>query len=348
LVSSLLLLVLGICEGRVSRTMLSPTGPEVSRIAWGTLHLAELADADLVLERIHACLDVGITTVDLSDAYPPIPTYGPPGYANELFGEALQKEPGLRSQLELIAKMGIHMNPIVPYTDTSREHILDVIDEYLNALNTTYLDVVLFHMPDYLIDPIEIAQLFTELRESGTVLHLGVSNFHPYLFDLLQSYCDFPLVTNQIEISVYNPLAVTNGQIDHLHKLKLSPLAWGPLGGHPLGANNRLYDPVVDTPRLQRIRRMLDITGFRLGGFSDDQVAIAWLLRHPANVIPILGTMNVTRIRLQSDTEIIAANMSRSLWWNVLWVASEENPWPLRGASMINPDDVMKIYEKDL
>jgi predicted oxidoreductase len=161
------------------------------------------------------------------------------------------------------------------------------------------------------MDADEVAEAFVKLRQSGKVLHFGVSNFGPSQFELLASRLDFPLVTNEIEFSAVHLTAWYDGTLDLCQRLRISPMAWGPLGrGRIFREENKWAEKLR--------QRMYDI-GEELGGASLDQVALAWILRHPTRIVPILGTGKIERVRSAVHAE--AFSLSREQWFKV-WVAS--------------------------
>jgi predicted oxidoreductase len=295
----------------LSQVKLAEGGPYTSRLALGLWRLADwdLGEAGL-LDLIHACLDLGISTFDHADIYGDYT-------CQQLFGRALALEPALRERLQLVTKCGI--KPIsdryperqVAQYDTSRAHILASVDHSLRALHTGRVDLLLIHRPDPLMDPDEVAAAFVALRQAGKVHHFGVSNFAPSQFDLLASRLDFPLVTNQIELSVMNMAAFHDGTIDHCLRQHIAPMAWSPLGG------GRLFHGEDD--QALRLRRTLADVGQELGRATIDQVALAWLLRHPARIVPILGTGKLERI--QRAAEASSLLLSRQQWF-AIWTAS--------------------------
>ena len=295
----------------VSQIDLTKDGPRVSRLVAGMWRLASwgLRDAEL-LDLIHACLDLGLTTFDHADIYG--------GYTcEELFGRALALEPALRDQMQLVTKCGIKLvSPNRPaHTfhcyDTSRAHILASAENSLRLLGTDRLDLLLIHRPDPLLDADEVAGAFAALRQAGKVLHFGVSNFTPWQFDLLASRLDFPLVTNQVELSVMNMEVLRDGTADQCLRLGIAPMAWSPL------ARGRLFQE--DSEQAIRLRHALSQVGEMLGGAPIDQVALAWILRHPARFIPVLGTGKIDRIRSAAQAEML--ELSREQWFTI-WNAS--------------------------
>ncbi len=294
-----------------TRTELCADGPTLSRFIVGVWRLAEWPLRGEALRGfIHAALDLGLTSFDHADIYG--------DYSCEaIFGEALAAEPGLRDRMELVTKCDIKLlsakqpATAVKHYDTSRDHIIASAENSLRLLHTDYLDVLLLHRPDPLMDADEVAGAFLALREAGKVRHFGVSNFTPFQFDLLQSRLPFPLVTNQIELSVLHLLPLHDGTLDHLQRLRVAPMAWSPLGGGGLFTGQ--------DDRVRRVRMTLAQVGEALGGASLDQVALAWLLRHPARVLPVLGTGKVERLAAAVAAELLA--MTRQQWF-AIWQAS--------------------------
>lgn len=300
-----------------SRIRLTEDGPTLSRIVAGMMRLREWGLVHATLrDFIYQCLDLGVTTFDHADIYGSYSCEG-------IFGEALAAEPGLRQRIELVTKCGIQLvSPNRPGTrvhhyDTSREHIIASAENSLRHLHTDYLDVLLIHRPDPLMDADEVAAAFTVLRDAGKVRHFGVSNFMPWQFHLLQSRLDFPLVTNQIELSVLHLEPLHDGTLDQLQRLRIAPMVWSPVAG------SYLFDPRDE--RATRVRAALQAVGRELGGASTDQIAIAWLLRHPARVLPVLGTGKIERI----EAAVAAADLhlDRQHWFAV-WEASAGHEVP--------------------
>jgi len=230
----------------VSRINITSSGPEVSRIAYGSLHLCEVQNAQNALALIQQALSLGITTFDLSDVY------GSPYEGSlKLFGEAINLKPGIRKQMQIIAKMDVALG--AGY-DTSPAHLEAVLSDYLAILQTNYIDLLLLHREDYLMDAGAVAQVFYGWRQAGKVLFFGTSNFDQDSF--LNLHSRIPLVTNEIEISVWAPETLcppgsgdisgdtyftNNGLLDFHYRLNQSVFAWGPLGGDPYGGINRLF-----------------------------------------------------------------------------------------------------------
>lgn len=286
----------------------------VSRLVYGTWRLRDGGDASpaALLERIRACVAVGITTFDLADIYG--------DYECEaLFGAALALDPSLRPKIQLVTKCDIvllsnkHPDVCVKHYDTSAAHIERSVAASLKNLGTEFIDVLLLHRPDFLMDPDEVATTMAALRDSGKVRHFGVSNFARSTFDLLQSRLPFPLVTNQVEVSVLNLGALDDGTLDQCLQHRVRPMAWSCLGG------GRLFKDEGE-----RVRAVLAKLGAAKGA-SIEQMAFAFLLRHPSGILPIVGTNSIDMIR--STAGACDVELTRSEWYQV-WEASKGHEVP--------------------
>lgn len=237
-----------------------------------------------LLARIEACIAQGITTFDHADIYG--------GYTNEArFGEALALKPQLRDQIQLISKCGIKIaHPNRPDQsahcyDTSKTHILKSVEQSLANLQTSYLDVLLIHRLDYLMDYREVAETMIELRNSGKVKAFGVSNFLPAQTEALQSFLPFPLVMNQIEI---NPLQLEhfyNGNLEYAQRANMLTLVWSPLAGGNLFQEK--HTSILKA--LEEVRQAVHVK-------SIDQVVYAWLATHPSKLYPVVGSSRWQRM----------------------------------------------------
>ncbi len=300
----------------MTRIQLTEGGPIFSRIVAGIMRLREWdMDTSALVNFIYQCLDLGITTFDHADIYG---SYR----VEELFGKALAAEPSLRGRIELVTKCGIQLlSPNRPDTrvkhyDTSREHIIASAERSLRNFRTDVVDLLLIHRPDPLMDADEVAAALDELRAAGKIRHAGVSNFTPRQFELLQSRLDFPLVTNQIELSVLHLDPLHDGTLDQLQQWRVPPMAWSPVAG------GRLFDPANE--RARRVRGALAAVGQELGA-SVDQVALAWLLRHPARVLPVMGTGKIERLREAAAAENVMLDRQQ---WFAIWEASAGHEVP--------------------
>lgn len=279
----------------------------LSRIIQGHWRLADwkLTSKEL-LALTQQTIDLGITTFDHADIYG--------DYSCEsIFGAALNLNPSLRSKIQLISKCGILLTSkkfpkrTFKYYDYSFNHIIDSVNQSLKNLKTDYLDVLLLHRPSPFFNAEEVANAFSYLKKEGKVRYFGVSNFSIVQFQLLQQYVDAPLVTNQIEISPYQLEHFENGNIDFLQTQKIKPMAWSPLAGGAILKPN--------TAQEQRIYKALKEVGEALSLPTVDAVAYSWLLSHPSQILPIIGTHKIERIK----HAIVALNkkMTAAQWLKI-------------------------------
>ena len=265
------------------------------------------------IAAVHAADDAGFNFFDLADIYGR-------GESERIFGLALRQRPGMRDRVIILSKCGIRPpgapNPTSPYRyDFSREHIVRSVEGSLRRLGIETLDVLLLHRPDYLMDPAEVGAAFEQLREQGKVREFGVSNFRPAQADLLQKHCPMKLVTHQIELSLLHQGVLDDGTMDHCHLKDMTPMAWSPLARGRIGTFAENGFSGADSVRLAGLKTALQDTGAELG-VSPTVVALAWLLRHPASVLPIIGTTNPARIA--ELAEALRVTLSREMWYKLL------------------------------
>jgi predicted oxidoreductase len=279
-----------------------------SRMILGLWRIAQWdMNPSQVASLISACLDLGIDTFDVADIYS--------DYQSEsMLGGALKTDHALKSRIKLISKCGIALvsaaRPThrVKHYNTSREHIIASVENSLACLGVEKLDQLLIHRPDPLMNAHEIAEAFDQLKRAGKVEGFGVSNFLPHQFDLLQSFVDVPLRTNQIEVSLMHLDSLFDGTLDQCQRLGVSPQAWSPLAG------GRLANQTEEAP----LGRALTRVGKELG-VTREQLAIAWLLQHPARIRPLLGSGKLTHISALADAQNIVVD--RQLWFELLEAA---------------------------
>lgn len=283
-------------------------GLTVSRLVYGMWRLGDDADTSPrhVQAKVEACLAQGITTMDQADIYG--------GYTAEaLLGNALRTAPALRDRIEIVTKcdivapVGRHSAAPGKYYDTSPAHITASVEASLREMATDRIDLLLIHRPDPLIDPDETGAALDALVASGKVRSVGVSNFRPWDMDLLQSRMRNRLVTNQIELSLMAHEGFVNGDVAYLHQHRIAPMAWSPLAG------GRMADGGP-----AGLRAALETLGASVG--TDwSAAAIAWLLHHPAGILPVLGTNSLTRIAKIS--EALSVPMDRQTWFALYTLA---------------------------
>jgi predicted oxidoreductase len=272
-----------------------------SQLVYGMWRIADDADTSPqhIEAKIQSCLAQGITTFDQADIYG--------GYiAEDVLGIALKANPALRPQMEIVTKcdivapMGRYANAKCKYYDTSRAHIASSVDLSLAAMGIEQIDLLLIHRPDPLMDHHETGTALDEMVKSGKVRAVGVSNFRPFDWELLQSGMTNKLVTNQIEISASAIEPFTNGDIAFHQRNDHAMMAWSPLGGGDLmTGQSTLTDRMDEIAKDQSVDRAA--------------VAVAFLLRHPSKILPVLGTNNLDRIGRLS--EALSVEISRQDWF---------------------------------
>ncbi|HUN24284.1 MAG TPA: aldo/keto reductase [Anaerolineales bacterium] len=288
-----------------------------SRIAWGVWRLPEWRlSAQQLLALVESAIQIGLTTIDHADIYG--------GYTCEsLFGEILYLKPSLRQHMQLVSKCGIKLvSPARPAHkvksyDTSAAHILASAENSLRQLRTDYLDLLLIHRPDPFMDADETADALFGLVQSGKVRSVGVSNFTPSQFNLLQSRLPIPLVTNQVEASLLHREPFLDGTLEQCQQLRIAPMVWSPLAG------GKLFN--TQHPAYARLFPLLERIAAEVGAGTAEQVALAWLLAHPARIVPVVGSGNLTH--LAQAVQALQINISREQWFE-LWTAAAGSEVP--------------------
>lgn len=289
----------------------------LSPIVHGHWRLADwkLSPQEL-LTLTEQCIELSITSFDHADIYG--------NYSCEaLFGDALKLKPELRENIQIISKCGIKLNTDrfperkLKVYDYSYDYIMDSAQQSLKNLNTEYLDLLLLHRPAPFFNPEEAAKAFSELKAQGKVRQFGVSNFNILQFEMLQKYCDMDLVTNQVEISPYCLEHFENGNMDFFVKEQIRPMAWSPLAG------GILFNP--SNAKSVNVRQALIQVAMELQIASIDVIAYAWLMKHPAHIIPIVGSGKIDRIKTAVEAQNIEMNMEQ---WYRIYIAAfgEELP----------------------
>lgn len=284
-----------------------PEGPALSRLIAGVWrwHSVSIQQVETLIKT---SLASGITSFDHADIYG---NYS----CEEVFGSVLRGSPSLRNEMEIIAKCGIKLlsikrpDHVIKHYDTSKDHIIWSVENSLRMLATDRIDLLLLHRPDPLLNPTEVAEAFTILEQHGKVLHFGVSNFSISQIEMLQSYLPFPLVTNQIELSFFKHQSLFDGTVDTLIKNRTSPMAWSPLGG------GKHFDDDRVISLLQNLSSHYQST--------PTQLLLAWLLKHPSAIFPILGSTKPERI--EEGAKSINLTLDRQHWFEMLkWVTSRD------------------------
>ncbi|MEN9585697.1 MAG: hypothetical protein RLZZ616_2703, partial [Pseudomonadota bacterium] len=227
----------------------------------------------------------------------------------EAFGKALRLEPSLRARMEIVSKCGIALTAkpehALNHYNTSKAHIIASAENSLRKLSTDYLDLLLIHRPDPLMDADEVADAFITLRQAGKIKHAGVSNFSARQFELLQSRLPFPLVTNQLEISPLNQSTTLDGTLDQCQQLRIKPMAWSCLGGGRL-FNGQEYAPL--RAELEQIRH-------EVGAQHIEQLVYAWVMMLPSQPLPLIGSGKRERIAAAVAAESIV--LTRQQWFRI-------------------------------
>jgi predicted oxidoreductase len=278
-----------------------------SRIVHGLWRLADwnFSDEELIT-LIEQCLELGITTFDHADIYG--------SYTCEsLFGRALAKKPELREKIEIVTKCGIVLeSPNRPehrshHYNTGKEHIIASVERSLQNLKTDYIDTLLIHRPDPFMDPEEVADAFSALKTAGKVRHFGVSNFKSHQFTMLQSYLDMDLITNQIELSAYQLENFEDGTLNLCLEKRIAPMAWSPLAG------GKVFSGTGE--KTVRLRNALLKVAEDIGANDIDEVLFAWLLNHPARIMPIVGSGRIERI--EHAVGALSYKLNRDQWFEI-------------------------------
>jgi predicted oxidoreductase len=300
---------------------------KASRMAFGCWRIAGSWDpaevtpesAERGRQAIRVAYEAGYTLYDHADIYCD-------GVSERLFGETHKTISGMRENVVIATKCGIRKpgepNADSPYRfDFSGDYIVWSCEQSLKRLAVETIDIFQLHRPDWLMDPEEIAQAFSQLKLSGKVKEFGVSNFRPSQLVALQKACPMPLIVNQIELSLAQLAPFNDGTLDQCLAEKITPLAWSPLAGGMLadGAHR-----VLDSQQGYRTQPIIDALDAvaKARGVSRMVIAFAWLMKHPSHIVPIVGSTNPARIReaVQAD----AIDLTRDEWYRLLVAARGE------------------------
>lgn len=277
------------------------TNMRQSAVIQGCMRFKGMSSTE-VEQIVNLCLENGINSFDHADVYG---TAGMRGECEQLFGQVLKENPGLRDKVYIQSKCGICKSE-QDYYDFSKEHILEAVDGILTRLQTEYLDALLLHRPDTLMEPEEVADAFETLHKTGKVRYFGVSNMNPGQVELLDRAVDAPLVFNQLQLSIAHcpmidtGLSVNNripqavdyeGGILEYSRLKAMTIqAWSPF-------QKGLFEGpfLTDRETYGELNAYIDQLAEK-NNVTNTAIAVAWILRHPAHMQVILGTTNQKRI----------------------------------------------------
>lgn len=307
--------------------LLGPTDLSISRLCYGAMRITGGWDEAISAEQIErgirvleSAVEAGYTFIDHADIY---------GSTNceTVHGLALKKHPEWRDRLIVATKCGIRWEdepkPGMPHRyDFAADYIRESCEGSLRRLNLDRIDLYQLHRPDFLADPDDIAAAFIDLQKAGKVRYFGVSNFRPSLVAMIQSRLPFPLVSNQVEISPLRLETFTDGTLDQCIEKKMTPLAWSPVAGGRLApALEENGKPPGDPIDLATVQRLAPVLADIASAYSVPPLAIvmAWLMRHPSKIIPIVGSVRPEMIRAAAQADSIT--LDRESWYRILLAA---------------------------
>lgn len=292
-----------------------------SEISLGCMRIADLSKQE-ASKLINTAMDEGINFFDHADIYGG-------GKSEECFAQAIDMNPSVRDNMIIQSKCGIREG----YFDFSKEHILNSVDGILKRLQTEYLDVLLLHRPDTLVEPEEVNEAFTILRDSGKVRHFGVSNQNPMQIELLSKHMDHKLIINQLQLSITNTGMIDAGINVNMHvdgsidrdgsildycRLKdITIQAWSPF---QFGFFEGVF---LNNDKFPELNSKIDELA-EVKGVSNTAMAIAWILRHPARIQPVVGTTNADRLKAICEASNIS--LTRQEWYEIYRAAGNKLP----------------------
>ncbi|CAM4027952.1 aldo/keto reductase family oxidoreductase [Cohnella lubricantis] len=296
---------------------------EVPVVAVGCMRINSL-DKPQAERFVQTALEIGANFFEHADIYGG-------GKCEEIFADAIGMSPSVREKIILQSKCGIR--PDKGMFDFSKEHILNSVDGILKRLKTEYLDVLLLHRPDTLVEPEEVAEAFDQLEQSGKVRHFGVSNQNPMQIQLLRKYVKQPIVANQLQLSITNATMISQGfnvnmenaaavnrdgsilDFCRLHDITIQP--WSPF---QYGFFEGVF---LGSEKFPELNEKIDEVAAKYG-VTNTTIAIAWLLRHPANMQPVIGTMNIER--LKDCVRAADIRLTREEWYEIFRAAGNILP----------------------
>ncbi len=284
------------------------SGIKFSSVIAGCMRLGEWGakyDTDGYEKFIDGCLDLGVDNFDHADIYG--------GFSTEQeFGAVIKRRPDLKSKVKITTKCSIKFpcdnrpNYKSKFYDSTPEDIIKSVDNSLSYLNVDSIELLLLHRPDLLLDARAVADTFVELNKQGKVKYFGVSNYTTDQFDLLNSF--YPLINNQLEVSLLHLDAFYNGTLNQCQKLDITPTAWSPLGG------GTIFKDTQDEKALRIKEAAKDLMVTYNCNLS--QLLLAWLAQHPTGIRPLLGTSKVSRV--EEAVKAVNIKMTRADWYLML------------------------------
>ena len=290
-----------------------------SRLAYGCWRLNGAPEFRAAgKQAVVTAYETGCTIFDHADIYGQ-------GEGEKIFGEVLRGMPGMRERILIVTKAGVCRAddpPGSPYHyNLSGEHIIQSCEGSLQRLGVEAVDLFLLHRADWLVDPADVAGAFAKLKQSGKVRFFGVSNCRPSLVSALQAACPMPLVAHQVEISLGQLAAFEDGTLDQCVAAKMTPMAWSPLGGGQFAGGARRLLKYQEGYRTDDVLPLLDEYA-QARGVTRAAVALAWLLKHPSGIVPIVGSTHPQRVR--EAVRAAEINLSREEWYRLLAAARDE------------------------
>ncbi len=301
------------------------TGLDVSSVILGLMRIAKMSDAE-IQRLVGAARDAGVTVFDHADIYG-----GERHRCEARFGEAVTLTAAEREQIVIQSKVGIRKG----FFDFSAEHILASVDESLQALRTDYLDILLLHRPDTLVEPEDVAKAFDALKASGKVRHFGVSNHTPGQIELLKTAVQQPLVVNQVQLSITHAPLIAQGVAANMAGLEQSVsrdiglLDYSRLNNMMLQAwspfQKGFFDGVFlgDRENFAELNDVIDELA-KAYGVTPTGIAVAWITRHPANIQVVLGTTKPDRVTESAAGS--AVPLTRQEWYRLFTAAGHVLP----------------------
>ncbi|MBC1935981.1 aldo/keto reductase family oxidoreductase [Listeria grandensis] len=305
----------------MNKINLGNSGLLVPEIALGCMRMADLSKDDAA-KMINTAMDAGINFFDHADIYGG-------GKSEEVFADAVGMNPAVREKMILQSKCGIRPGMF----DFSKEHILESVDGILKRLQTDYIDILLLHRPDTLVEPEEVAEAFTALKKSGKVREFGVSNQNPMQIELLSKHVEQKLVANQLQLSITNTGMMDAGLnvnmkidrsidrdgsiLDYCRLKDITIQAWSPF---QFGFFEGVF---LDNLKFPELNKVIDRISAEKG-VENTAIATAWILRHPAKIQTVVGTMNPERLQAISAASNIT--LTRQEWYEIYLAAGNELP----------------------
>jgi predicted oxidoreductase len=293
------------------------TGLEASRLVYGIMRIVGRSGDAEAIECLHVAFDAGYTHFDTANIYGR-------GRCSELLGKAMKQRPNMRDRIVITTKCGIRRLDPRPETgssewyDHSSDHIVSSAETELRRMDIETIDILLLHRPDILVETDEVAQAFEALHKAGKVRFFGVSNYLPDQVRLLQEGIPFPIVMNQVRISPLDVACFYDGTLEQCRLLGITPQAWSPVAGGTLGTG---ASPPSDDPRREDVQRVIEVFDAEADslGCTRTQLVLAWLMRHPSGILPVIGTSNLDRIVESAGSDDI--ELSRESWHRLTNIA---------------------------